>query len=156
MAHDTAEQPTHGRSKLLLSGALGFCSGLPLALSGSTLQAWLTVAGTDLKTIGALSLVGWPYLLKFLWAPALDSWSSDRLGRLRGEQRHTAGKAHQGGHQTISDGEPETVRDVQRTRAGGEHRKPVARDRVTRAQPSQRGRQGLGPPGVVGDILRRR
>ena len=71
-------------SNLLLAGGLGFCSGLPLALSGSTLQAWLTVEGVDLKTIGALSLVGWPYLLKFLWAPALDRWSAARLGRRRG------------------------------------------------------------------------
>ncbi len=62
---------------------LGFFSGLPLALTGSTLQAWLTVAGADLKTLGALSLVGWPYLLKFLWAPALDRWQPLPLGRRR-------------------------------------------------------------------------
>ena len=31
---------------------LGFASGLPLALSAGTLQAWLTVAGVDLGTIG--------------------------------------------------------------------------------------------------------
>ena len=28
----------------------GFSSGLPLALSGGTLQAWMTVAGVDLRT----------------------------------------------------------------------------------------------------------
>ena len=75
--------PQGGRRNLVLAGGLGFCSGLPLALSGSTLQAWLTVEGVDLKTIGALSLVGWPYLLKFLWAPALDRWSLGALGRRR-------------------------------------------------------------------------
>ena len=84
MANHDREQAGQGRRTLLLAGGLGFCSGLPLALSGSTLQAWLTVAGTDLKTIGALSLVGWPYLLKFLWAPALDRWAPGRLGRRRG------------------------------------------------------------------------
>lgn len=63
---------------------MGFFSGLPLALSGSSLQAWLTVAGVDLKTIGMLSLVGMPYLLKFLWAPALDRWQPLGLGRRRG------------------------------------------------------------------------
>ena len=41
---------------------LGFASGLPLALTGSTLQAWLTAGGVDLVTLGALSLVGLPYL----------------------------------------------------------------------------------------------
>ena len=30
---------------------LGFASGLPLALTSGTLQAWLTVVGFDLKTI---------------------------------------------------------------------------------------------------------
>jgi len=72
------------RGRLVVIGLLGFASGLPLALSGSTLQAWFTVAGIDLAAIGALSLVGLPYLLKFLWAPALDRWQLGRCGRRRG------------------------------------------------------------------------
>ena len=36
---------------------LGFASGLPLALAGGTLQAWMAVEGVDLKTIGVFSLV---------------------------------------------------------------------------------------------------
>lgn len=72
------------RRRFVLMGVLGFASGLPLALSRGTLQAWLTVAGVDLAAIGALSLVGLPYLFKFLWAPALDRWHSARLGRRRG------------------------------------------------------------------------
>ncbi|MCX5798424.1 MAG: muropeptide MFS transporter AmpG, partial [Proteobacteria bacterium] len=40
---------------------LGFSSGLPLPLTSGTLQAWLTVAGVDLRTIGIFSLVGLPY-----------------------------------------------------------------------------------------------
>ncbi len=75
--------PLSDRRALVVVALLGFFSGLPLALSGSTLQAWLTVAGVDLKTIGALSLVGWPYLLKFLWAPMLDRWQPLGLGRRR-------------------------------------------------------------------------
>ncbi|MEO5957216.1 MAG: muropeptide MFS transporter AmpG, partial [Nitrospiraceae bacterium] len=51
---------------------LGFASGLPLALTAGTLQAWLTVVGFDLKTIGIFTLVGLPYALKFLWAPLMD------------------------------------------------------------------------------------
>jgi len=41
----------------------GFSSGLPLALTGGTLQAWMTVVGVDLRTIGLFSLVGLPYTL---------------------------------------------------------------------------------------------
>ena len=63
---------------------LGFSSGLPLALSGGTLQAWLTVEDVDIKTIGLFSLVGLPYTLKFLWAPFLDRFSVPLFGRRRG------------------------------------------------------------------------
>lgn len=62
---------------------LGFSSGLPLALTGSTLQAWYTTAGVDLVAIGALSLVGQPYVYKFIWAPLLDRFSFFNLGRRR-------------------------------------------------------------------------
>jgi PAT family beta-lactamase induction signal transducer AmpG len=63
---------------------LGFASGLPLPLTGGTLQAWLTVAGVDLKTIGIFSLVGVPYTIKFLWSPLMDRFVPRWLGRRRG------------------------------------------------------------------------
>jgi len=63
---------------------LGFSSGLPLALSGSTLQAWLTVEDVDIKTIGLFSLVGLPYTLKFLWSPLMDRFVVPIFGRRRG------------------------------------------------------------------------
>ena len=63
---------------------LGFASGLPLALTSGTLQAWLTVVGLDLKTIGIFTLVGLPYALKFLWAPLMDRVVPPWLGRRRG------------------------------------------------------------------------
>ncbi|MGC4098445.1 MAG: MFS transporter [Nitrospira sp.] len=63
---------------------LGFVSGLPLALTSGTLQAWLTVEGVDLKTIGIFTLVGLPYTLKFLWAPIMDHVVPPWLGRRRG------------------------------------------------------------------------
>ena len=44
------------KSAILL--ILGFASGLPLALTSGTLQAWMTVENIDLKTIGFFSLVG--------------------------------------------------------------------------------------------------
>ena len=63
---------------------LGFSSGLPLALSGGTLQAWLTVENVDIKTIGLFSLVGLPYTLKFLWSPLMDRFVVPIFGRRRG------------------------------------------------------------------------
>jgi PAT family beta-lactamase induction signal transducer AmpG len=63
---------------------LGFASGLPLALTGVALQAWLTMDGLDLAQIGFLSLLGLPYTFKFLWAPLMDRVDLPWLGRRRG------------------------------------------------------------------------
>ncbi len=63
---------------------LGFASGLPLALTGGAMQAWLTIEGVDLATIGFLALVGIPYTFKFLWAPLVDRFDLPWLGRRRG------------------------------------------------------------------------
>lgn len=70
--------------RLIVMLPLGFASGLPLALTSGTLQAWLTVEGVDLKTIGIFTLVGLPYTLKFLWAPVMDRVVPPWLGRRRG------------------------------------------------------------------------
>ncbi|MEN9590414.1 MAG: hypothetical protein RLZZ481_2200, partial [Pseudomonadota bacterium] len=64
--------------------ALGFASGLPLALTGGTLQAWATVEQVSLQEIGFLTLVGTAYTLKFLWAPLVDRYAPPWLGRRRG------------------------------------------------------------------------
>lgn len=63
---------------------LGFASGLPLALTAGTLQAWMTVENVDLKTIGFFSLVGQAYVFKFLWSPVMDRYTPPFLGRRRG------------------------------------------------------------------------
>lgn len=70
--------------RLMVVLLLSFSSGLPLALIGSTLQAWYTVAGVSLLTIGTLTLVGQPYVYKFLWAPIMDRFSLFGMGRRRG------------------------------------------------------------------------
>src|SRR5512143_1720178 len=71
--------------RLFVVTVLGFASGLPLALTGQALQAWLSVEGIDIATIGFLSLVGLPYTFKFLWAPLMDRFELlPRLGRRRG------------------------------------------------------------------------
>jgi len=63
---------------------LGFSSGLPLALTATTLQAWMKSENVDLTVIGLFSLVGLPYGLKFLWAPVMDRFVPPFLGRRRG------------------------------------------------------------------------
>src|SRR3990167_1916466 len=70
--------------RLLAVALLGFSSGLPLFLIGSTLQAWFTESHVSLTTIGLLSFVGIPYTLKFIWAPLLDYFSIPKLGLRRG------------------------------------------------------------------------
>ena len=70
--------------RLLAILVLGFASGLPLSLTGATLQAWFTEANVSLKAIGALSLIGIPYTLKFLWAPLMDYYGFSKLGKRKG------------------------------------------------------------------------
>jgi len=70
--------------RLLAVLFLGFASGLPLSLTGQAMQAWLTVDGVDIATIGFLGLVGMPYTFKFLWAPLMDRFEPPWLGRRRG------------------------------------------------------------------------
>jgi MFS transporter, PAT family, beta-lactamase induction signal transducer AmpG len=79
---DTAPQPATSwrdslavylQPRVLIVLLLGFSSGLPLALSGSTLLVWMRESGVDLGTIGLFALVGTPYTLKFLWAPLVGA-----------------------------------------------------------------------------------
>ncbi len=76
------------KPRVLIVLFLGFSSGLPLALSGSTLLVWMTESGVNLGTIGLFALVGTPYTIKFLWAPLIDALDvpllSRRFGRRRG------------------------------------------------------------------------
>jgi PAT family beta-lactamase induction signal transducer AmpG len=76
------------KRRVLIVLFLGFSSGLPLALSGSTLLVWMTETKVDLRTIGLFALVGTPYTIKFLWAPLIDALDvpllSRRFGRRRG------------------------------------------------------------------------
>ena len=73
--------------RVLIVLLLGFSSGLPLALSGSTLLVWMRESGVDLGTIGLFALVGTPYTLKFLWAPLVDALHVPFLTRALGRRR---------------------------------------------------------------------
>jgi PAT family beta-lactamase induction signal transducer AmpG len=77
--------PSAYRSRTVMTmAALGFASGLPYALTNTTLQQWFVDAGVDIATIGLFTLVGLPYVLKVLWAPLLDRYALPLLGRRRG------------------------------------------------------------------------
>ncbi len=70
--------------KILISMVMGFVSGLPLLLTITLLQAWLTDENVSKSTIGLFALIGLPYSLKFLWAPIFDRYVISKLGRRRG------------------------------------------------------------------------
>ena len=53
-------------------------------LIGTTLQSWYAVSQVNLVTIGILTLIGQPYVYKFLWAPLFDRYTLPWFGRRRG------------------------------------------------------------------------
>ncbi len=75
------------KPRVLIVLLLGFSSGLPLVLTSSTLQAWMTQSGVDVRTIGLFAAVAIPYTFKFLWAPLVDSLDVPVLSRLLGRRR---------------------------------------------------------------------
>src|SRR5665647_971614 len=75
------------KPRVLIVLFLGFSSGLPLALSGTTLLVWMRESGVDLGTIGLFALVGTPYTLKFLWAPLVDALHVPFFTRAFGRRR---------------------------------------------------------------------
>lgn len=70
--------------RLWLAALMGFAGGVPLYLTLTVLQAWLVAEDISITTIGLLGLVGFPYSIKFLWAPLLDRFKPLALGRRRG------------------------------------------------------------------------
>jgi PAT family beta-lactamase induction signal transducer AmpG len=73
--------------KVLTVLALGFSSGLPLALTFGTLSVWMAEVGVSKASIGLFASVGTPYALKFLWAPLIDRMSLPVLTRVFGRRR---------------------------------------------------------------------
>jgi PAT family beta-lactamase induction signal transducer AmpG len=70
--------------KMLAILVMGAASGFPNQITETALQAWLKDSGATNTTIGILSYVAWPYLLKPLWAPLVDRYPMPFLGRRRG------------------------------------------------------------------------
>jgi PAT family beta-lactamase induction signal transducer AmpG len=75
------------KPRVLVVLFLGFSGGLPFALTGMTLQAWMTESGVDIRTIGLFAAIGIPYLVKFLWAPLTDALDVPVLSLLLGRRR---------------------------------------------------------------------
>ncbi|HVJ51454.1 MAG TPA: MFS transporter [Aliidongia sp.] len=77
----------YAQPRLLAVLVMGFASGLPFALTASTLSIRLAQSGLGFGAIGLFGFVGLSYSLKFLWAPLLDRVSlpllTGRLGRRR-------------------------------------------------------------------------
>ena len=71
--------PTPPRRLVALVAVLYLGSGLPMGVVGELVPVWLKVHGTSLEAIGLVTLVGIPWTLKPLWAPAVDG-----IGRLMG------------------------------------------------------------------------
>lgn len=69
--------------RMLICLFTGFSSGLPLFVFLNMLPAWLNDAQIDIKAIGLMALLQFPYVAKFLWAPFIDHFYLQRLGRRR-------------------------------------------------------------------------
>ena len=70
--------------RMLICVFTGFTSGLPLFFLYQLLPGWLRTEGVSLAEIGLFSLIGIPYVWKFIWSPAMDRYSFPFLGRRRG------------------------------------------------------------------------
>jgi PAT family beta-lactamase induction signal transducer AmpG len=73
--------------RMLAILAMGFSSGLPLALTGTTLSYWLSTVGVSKRNVGMFALVGASYSLKFLWSPIFDQLIPPLIGRSLGRRR---------------------------------------------------------------------
>jgi PAT family beta-lactamase induction signal transducer AmpG len=73
--------------RLMIIFFMGFASGLPLALTYTVLQWWLSNAGVSLMAIGLFALVQTPYSLKVTWAPLIDSVPLPVLSNMLGRRR---------------------------------------------------------------------
>lgn len=69
--------------RMLICIFTGFSSGLPLFVLYQLVPGWLRDQGVSLAEIGLFSLIGIPYVWKFLWSPLMDRYSLGGLGRRR-------------------------------------------------------------------------
>jgi len=65
-------------TKLYWVAVLYFAEGFPFGIVNDALPVFFRMHGIRLADIGLLSLVGLPWTVKFLWAPAVDLWGRRR------------------------------------------------------------------------------
>ncbi len=66
-------------TKLTWVAILYFAEGFPFGIVNDAFPVFLRIHGVRLAEIGLFSLVGLPWTLKFLWAPAVDLWGQRRV-----------------------------------------------------------------------------
>jgi RhtX/FptX family siderophore transporter len=71
-------------AKLGLLASLYLSQGLPFGFFTQALPVLLRQEGLSLPAIGLANLLALPWALKFLWAPSMDRYGSERLGWRRG------------------------------------------------------------------------
>lgn len=82
MQSPTFKQAIFNR-RMLICIFTGFSSGLPLFILYQLVPGWLRSEGVSLTEIGLFSLIGIPYVWKFIWSPLMDRYSFPILGRRR-------------------------------------------------------------------------
>ncbi len=75
----------HGNPGLrfTLIGSLYVSQAIPLGFFTVALPAILRARGVSLQNVGLLSALALPWLIKFLWAPFVDRYGSQRWGHYR-------------------------------------------------------------------------
>jgi PAT family beta-lactamase induction signal transducer AmpG len=77
----TTRQPLAARVAIL--SVFYLVQGLPFGFQSKALPVFLTSHGLSLTEVGFAGAVSAPWLLKPLWAPLVDRYTSDRFGRRR-------------------------------------------------------------------------
>lgn len=65
--------------RLAVVAVLYFAEGFPFGLVWDAMPVFLRQRGVPLEAIGLMSLVSLPWSIKFLWAPAVDRWGTERV-----------------------------------------------------------------------------
>jgi PAT family beta-lactamase induction signal transducer AmpG len=73
--------------RVLAIGCIAYANGIPLLLTGSTLNVWLKSYSFNFTSIGLFGLLHLPYAFKFLWAPILDHVPLPVLKKYLGQRR---------------------------------------------------------------------
>lgn len=73
---------------------LGFSCGIPFLLRLTILDVWLKENNVSNTTIALLSLLQWPYMLKFLWAPFIEKIPFPFFSKIFGHNRGWALASH--------------------------------------------------------------